>query len=155
MTRPILLQSASLFRNGKMESKDLLFTGEKITSIEDSITPNKDMFTVSLQGKKLYPGFINSHDHLLASYLPKVGGTEKHLSWLSYDNLYKSSGVFAERQQIDPEILYYLGAYKNLFAGVTAVFDHIPHFVQNPFRGILPVKLISDYTLAHSVGNYS
>ncbi|TGL72179.1 amidohydrolase family protein [Leptospira jelokensis] len=155
MTKPILLQQASLFQNGKMETMDLLFSGEKISKLEPSIPSNKDLFTVSLQGKKLYPGFINSHDHLLASYLPKVGGGEKHLSWLSYDNLYKSSGVFAERQQIDPEILYYLGAYKNLFAGVTSVFDHIPHFVQNPFRGILPVKLISDYTLAHSVGNYS
>ncbi|MBM9592202.1 amidohydrolase family protein [Leptospira sp. 201903075] len=155
MANSILFQSGSVYRNGKLETNDLLVNGEKISAIEPKITPSSENLTISLQGKKLYPGFINSHDHLLASYLPKVGGTEKHQSWLSYDNLYKSSGVFAERQQIDPEVLYYLGGYKNLFAGVTTVFDHIPHHVQNPFRGILPVKLISDYTIAHSVGNYS
>ena len=155
MTYSILFQSGSVHRNGKLETNDLLVEGEKISRIETSFSPNNGSFTISLKGKKVYPGFVNSHDHLLASYLPKVGGNEKHKSWLSYDNLYKSSGVFAERQQIDPEILYYLGAYKNLFAGVTTVFDHIPHYIQNPFRGILPVKLISDYTLAHSIGNYS
>ncbi|TGM81464.1 hydrolase [Leptospira mtsangambouensis] len=155
MTYSILFQSGSVHRNGKLETNDLLVEGEKISRIETNLSPNNGSFTISLKGKKVYPGFVNSHDHLLASYLPKVGGNEKHKSWLSYDNLYKSSGVFAERQQIDPEILYYLGAYKNLFAGVTTVFDHIPHYIQNPFRGILPVKLISDYTLAHSIGNYS
>lgn len=155
MANSILFQSGSVYRNGKLETLDLLVDGEKISTIDTDLPPNNNAVTVSLKGKKLYPGFINSHDHLLASYLPKVGGTEKHQSWLSYDNLYKSSGVFAERQQVDPEILYYLGAYKNLFSGVTTVFDHIPHHVQNPFRGILPVKLISDYTLAHSVGNYN
>ncbi|TGK85184.1 hydrolase [Leptospira bourretii] len=155
MVNSILFQSASVHRNGKLETNDLFVEGEKISKIDTNLSPNNDSITISLKGKKVYPGFINSHDHLLASYLPKVGGNEKHKSWLSYDNLYKSSGVFAERQQIDPEILYYLGAYKNLFAGVTTVFDHIPHYIQNPFRGILPVKLISDYTLAHSVGTYS
>lgn len=155
MAYSILFQSGSVHRNGKLETNDLLVEGEKISAIDTNIAPNNNNVTISLKGKKVYPGFVNSHDHLLASYLPKVGGNEKHKSWLSYDNLYKSSGVFAERQQIDPEILYYLGAYKNLFAGVTTVFDHIPHYIQNPFRGILPVKLISDYTLAHSIGNYS
>ncbi|PJZ82275.1 amidohydrolase family protein [Leptospira meyeri] len=155
MAYSILFQSGSIYRNGKLETNDLLVEGEKISQIDSNLPPNNGSVTISLKGKKVYPGFVNSHDHLLASYLPKVGGNEKHQSWLSYDNLYKSSGVFAERQQIDPEILYYLGAYKNLFSGVTTVFDHIPHHVQNPFRGILPVKLISDYTLAHSIGNYS
>ncbi|EKJ85313.1 cytosine/adenosine deaminase-related metal-dependent hydrolase [Leptospira meyeri] len=155
MAYSILFQSGSVYRNGKLETNDLLVEGEKISQIDSNLPPNNGSVTIPLKGKKVYPGFVNSHDHLLASYLPKVGGNEKHQSWLSYDNLYKSSGVFAERQQIDPEILYYLGAYKNLFAGVTTVFDHIPHHVQNPFRGILPVKLISDYTLAHSIGNYS
>ncbi|MBM9548512.1 amidohydrolase family protein [Leptospira sp. 201903074] len=155
MANSILFQSGSVYRNGKLETNDLLVDGEKISAIDTDLPQNEKAVTVSLKGKKIYPGFINSHDHLLASYLPKVGGTEKHQSWLSYDNLYKSSGVFAERQQVDPELLYYLGAYKNLFAGATTVFDHIPHHVQNPFRGILPVKLISDYALAHSVGNYS
>lgn len=155
MVNSVLFQFGTVYRNGKLENLDLLMEGEKISAIDTNLSPKPDSLNLSLRGKKLYPGLINSHDHLLASFLPKVGGNEKHKSWLSYDNLYKSSGVFAERQQVDPEILYYLGAYKNLFAGVTTVFDHIPHYIQNPFRGILPVKLISDYTLAHSIGNYS
>lgn len=155
MEKSFVIKNGNLYQNGKLLPSEIRITGEKIQTIETKITTANEEFILDISQRKIYPGFINSHDHLLASFLPKVGGNTKHQSWLSYDNLYKSSGVFAERQQVDPEILYYLGAYKNLFSGVTSVFDHIPHPVQNPFRGILPVKLIADYTLAHSVGTYS
>lgn len=155
MKKNFTLLNASVCQNGKLSKGDIQVEGEYFHRIDSKITPEPGSFSLDLFGKKVYSGFINSHDHLLASFLPKVGGTAKHQSWLSFDNLYKSSGVFAERQQVDPELLYYLGGYKNLFSGVTTVFDHIPHSVQIPFRGILPVKLVTEYTLAHSVGNYS
>ncbi|MDF3821657.1 amidohydrolase family protein [Leptospira sp. 96542] len=151
----LLIQGGKVFQNQKLENKDIRVLGEHFKEIEPNLKPEAKEIKIDITGKTVLPGFINSHDHLLASYLPKVGGIEKHLSWLSYDNLYKSSGVFAERQQIDPELLYYLGAYKNLFSGVTTVFDHIPHQVQNPFRGILPIKLIEEYSLSHSIGTYN
>lgn len=152
--------NARIIEDGDFKSVDISVQDSKI----ESITPNSGFSKVSqqesnlninLNGKIVFPGFINSHDHLLASYLPKIGGSTKHISWLAYDNLYKSSGVFAERQQIDIELLYYLGAYKNLLGGVTSVQDHIPHNIHVSFIDSLPVKLIHEYFLSHSLGNYS
>ncbi len=158
MSHSYTLLGAQIFTSGKPSLADIKIENNSIVSVSPSSNQNAtegNTSAVSLGGKKLYPGFFNSHDHLLASYLPKVGGSTKHNSWLAFDNLYKSSGVFAERQQLESELLYFLGSYKNLIAGVTSVFDHIPHQVQAPFVGNLPVRLISEYTLSHSLGNYS
>ncbi|WP_411823199.1 amidohydrolase family protein [Leptospira sp. 'Mane'] len=152
------ISNAQVFQNGKLTETDIKLEGNQIHSLTKPSpvsNPERGPQVYDFKNKKVYPGFFNSHDHLLASYLPKIGGTTKHASWLAYDNLYKSSGVFAERQQLDSELLYYLGAYKNLLAGVTSVHDHIPHSIQKPFIDILPIKLLSEYTLAHSIGNYS
>ncbi len=159
----IYISNVRVLQNGNLEPAEIEINDKTISDIHfrskntqsEKLEKEIPSIRIDLGGKILYPGFINSHDHLLASFLPKVGGTTKHLSWLAYDNLYKSSGIFAERQQIDIELLYYLGAYKNLFSGVTSVQDHIPHHVQEPFKNSLPVKLIHDFYLSHSIGNYS
>ncbi len=156
----INFKNAVIFESGVAKNIDLFIQGSKIESISkqsntSSLGDTNQYYNYDLKGNVTYPGFINSHDHLLASYLPKVGGTTKHQSWLAYDNLYKSSGIFAERQQIEIELLYYLGAYKNLFCGVTSVHDHIPHNIHSPYLNSLPVKLIHEYYLSHSLGNYS
>lgn len=156
----ITFTNAMLLESGEPKQVDLLIQDSIIKEIHTntSLVTQKDpsnKLSYDLRGKKVYPGFINSHDHLLASYLPKIGGSTKQISWLAYDNLYKSSGVFAERQQIEIELLHYLGAYKNLFGAVTSVQDHIPHNIHKPFVDSLPVKLIHEYYLSHSLGNYS
>ena len=113
-----------------------------------------DSLRINLNGMYVYPGFFNAHDHLLASYLPRVGNNAPYLSWLAWDNDMKSSAVFAERQQLDPEDLYLLGAYKNLIAGTTTVMDHIPHHINDPFADNLPVRLVKNYNLSHSICSY-
>lgn len=99
-------------------------------------------------------GLINSHDHLLGTYFPKVGNGP-YENWLPWDNDLKSAPVYQERQQIENRDLYLLGAYRNLVSGVTTVSDHIPHFVAEPYYDLLPVKAIREYTLAHSVNSFA
>lgn len=99
-------------------------------------------------------GLINSHDHLLGTYYPKVGNGP-YENWLPWDNDLKSAPVYQERQQIENRDLYLLGAYRNLVSGVTTVSDHMPHFVAEPFYDLLPVKAIREYTLAHSVNSFA
>ncbi|MGC8767019.1 MAG: amidohydrolase family protein [Brevinematia bacterium] len=99
------------------------------------------------------PGIINAHDHLLGSYWPRVG-EGPHISWKPWDDLLKSSPVYAERSKIPNFYLYLIGAYKNLISGVTTVMDHIPHKVNENFIDKLPVKVIKEYTLAHEVSPY-
>jgi len=102
----------------------------------------------------LAPGLVNSHDHLLGNYYPKVGNGP-YENWLPWDNDLKSAPVYQERQQIENRDLYLLGAYRNLVSGVTTVSDHMPHFVAEPFYDILPVKAVREYALVHSVASFA
>ncbi len=99
-------------------------------------------------------GLINAHDHLLGTYFPKVGNGP-YENWLPWDNDLKSSPVYQERQQIENRDLYLLGGYRNLISGVTTVSDHIPHFVAEPYYGIMPTKAIREYALAHSITSFA
>lgn len=134
------------------EGLNIHIENSRIKSISDK---TKDISRINLNGLYVYPGLINSHDHLLGSYLPKVGNNSPYLSWLAWDNDLKSSAVFAERQQLATEQLYLLGAYRHLLCGVTTIMDHIPHQINAPFIDTLPVKLIKNYKLSHSICSYS
>ena len=98
--------------------------------------------SIEIENAVLSPGLINSHDHLLGTYYPKVGNGP-YENWLPWDNDLKSAPVYEERQQIENKDLYLLGGYRNLISGVTHVSDHIPHFVQEPFLDIVPTKTIT------------
>jgi 5-methylthioadenosine/S-adenosylhomocysteine deaminase len=112
--------------------------------------------TVSLDAGKgvIVPGLINSHDHLLGTYYPKIGHGP-YINWLPWDNDLKSSPLYAERCQIENRDLYLLGAYRNLVSGVTLVSDHMPHFVGDQFYEILPMKAIKRFALAHSITSFA
>ncbi|MCL1833957.1 MAG: amidohydrolase family protein [Leptospirales bacterium] len=127
--------------------------------IEDgriSLVSNKDIAgNISINaGGIISAGLINSHDHLLGNYYPKVGNGP-YENWLPWDNDLKSAPVYQERQQIENRDLYLLAAYRNLISGVTTVSDHIPHFVAEPFYDILPIKAIRNYALAHSIASFA
>ena len=109
---------------------------------------------LSIEDGILAPGLINSHDHLLGTYFPKVGNGP-YENWLPWDNDLKSAPVYQERQQIENRDLYLLGAYRNLVSGVTTVSDHMPHFVAQPYYDILPTKAIRNYALAHSIASFA
>lgn len=113
-----------------------------------------DYLAVEVENGIAVPGLINSHDHLLGTYYPKVGNGP-YENWLPWDNDLKSSPVYQERQQIENRDLYLLGAYRNLVSGVTTVSDHIPHFVGDPFYDILPVKTVREFGLAHSIASFA
>src|SRR5262245_19750295 len=55
---------------------------------------------IDLNGLVVFPGLINCHDHLLGTYVPRVGARKPYLNWLIWDNDLKSSPIYAERQQI-------------------------------------------------------
>ncbi|TGK62297.1 hydrolase [Leptospira wolffii] len=150
-----IVNSKAVTPKGIIENATIRIRDGKIASISAGIPKDSLPIRLNLGGLFVYPGFINAHDHLLGTYLPKVGTNRPYPNWLPWDNDLKSSVVYAERQQLEPEQLYFLGGYKNLISGVTSVLDHIPHFVQSPFLENFPVRILSRFTLAHSICSYS
>jgi 5-methylthioadenosine/S-adenosylhomocysteine deaminase len=105
----------------------------------------------------LYPALINIHDHFRGDYLPKVGpkkGTY-YLNWSYWDNDLHAAPVFDEREKNSVEELYLLSAYKNIFSGVATVNDHFPHALNDPLIPMLPLRVITEYTLEHSAQSFS
>ncbi len=123
-----------------------------INALSSGVDPGP--VNLEIQNGVVAPGLINSHDHLLGTYLPKVGNGP-YINWLPWDNDLKSSPVYEERQQVENRDLYLLGAYRNLVSGVTLVSDHIPHFVGEPFYDMLPTKVVRKYALSHSVTSFA
>lgn len=104
----------------------------------------------------IYPAMINVHDHLRGDYLPKVGPKANTFYLKCHDwekDLRKSAAK--ERAKVSEKDCYFLGAYKNLFSGVTTVNDHYPHRINDKYIPDLPVRVIKDYTLHHEATSYS
>jgi cytosine/adenosine deaminase-related metal-dependent hydrolase len=148
------IKNAKIVSENRILDSNISIDNDKISSISTSHVAHNNP-VLDAEGLFVYPGLINSHDHLLGSYSPAILESSPYLSWLSWDNALKSSIIFSERQILEPELLYQLGAYKNILGGCTTVVDHIPHFVNQPFLTTLPIRILKDYTLSHSIGDYS
>lgn len=129
----------------------------KIAPVNDSAIShfkNQSIPVHDYKGKYwCFPGLINAHDHLLGSYMPKVGNGP-YLTWKEWDDDLKTADVYQERGKISNLDLYYIGAYRHLICGVTTVSDHIPHIVNDNFVDQMPIRVLKDYTLAHEVSSY-
>jgi cytosine/adenosine deaminase-related metal-dependent hydrolase len=112
---------------------------------------------VDLKGQSyIYPGLINTHDHLQGNYRPPVGPKpgEYYLTWLPWDKDLKASETFKERSRLCREDLYKLSGYKCLFSGVTTVNDHFPQQFNREILPTLPIRAILEYGLAHESSSY-
>ena len=133
--------------------KALRVKNEKIISLES----DNSGCIIDLQEKSyVYPGLINTHDHLQGNYRPPVGPKPGifYLTWLPWDNDLKASDTYKERSKLTREDLYHLSGYKCLFSGVTTVNDHFPHKYNAKILPTLPIRAFLDYCLAHESSSY-
>ncbi|XP_060085289.1 5-methylthioadenosine/S-adenosylhomocysteine deaminase-like [Ylistrum balloti] len=100
-----------------------------------------------------YPGLFNAHDHLLGTYLPRVG-RGPYLSWKPWDDDLKTSDLYQERSMLTNAHIYQISYYRQILSGVTTVCDHIPHIVHKDFLGGSFVRIIKEYCLAHEISSY-
>jgi cytosine/adenosine deaminase-related metal-dependent hydrolase len=144
-------------RNGIIVSGDkapakgsLGVSGDKIVS--RTLSPSIDL----QEDSYIYPGLINTHDHLQGNYRPPVGPKpgDFYLTWLPWDNDLKASDTFKERSRLSREDLYGLSGYKCLFSGVTTVNDHFPQKFNAKILPTLPIRAILEYGLAHEASSY-
>jgi cytosine/adenosine deaminase-related metal-dependent hydrolase len=134
----------------KIRVGDIGVEGQNLVSPDNAAVV--DLGAVSF----VYPGLINTHDHMQGNYLPPVGPKPGvfYLTWLPWDNDLKASDTFTERSRLSREELYTFSAYKNLFSGVTTVNDHFPQAWNREILPTLPIRAILNYGLAHECSSY-
>ena len=140
-------------KNGMLVSA----SGNNLGVAEDKITAPGNGCIFDLKGKSyIYPGLINTHDHLQGNYRPPVGPNPGvfYLTWLPWDNDLKASDTYKERSNLSREDLYALSGYKCLFSGVTTVNDHFPQKFNAKILPKLPIRAILEYGLAHESSSY-
>ncbi len=134
---------------GRILVEDALIAAVLAPGQAPATPPN---LVLDLEGRLVFPGLINAHDHLYGTFHPKsVNGPYRN--WFEWEQDYKTSPVYKQKQQLSIADLYALGMYRNLMSGCTVVMDHFPHEVNNTFYGRPSISLVEQYTLAHSVSS--
>ena len=151
----MIFANVSICNPDEVLSHQLVEIKNNLISRVEDFDREKSEYYVDLKGCTIYPGFINAHDHLLGTYLPKVGNGP-YLNWRAWDQDLKSADIYAERNKIDVGDIYQLSFYRQILSGVTTVCDHIPHQVNDPYvKGKDTwIRVIKDYCLAHEMSSY-
>lgn len=145
-----------VFRNATVVNPDtivenctVVIEGRRFAHVEPraSVRRGKRTFLFDADRWLLFPALINIHDHLRGSWLPRCGNGpyENVYQWLK--QLHARPSAFAparERDRISEANLYWLGAYKNLFSGVTTVVDHYIR-LDPAIYAQLPIRLITEF----------
>jgi cytosine/adenosine deaminase-related metal-dependent hydrolase len=129
---------------------DVRVSNGKVEDLGPKLAPRRGETVLDCSGFFIYPGLINSHDHLQFSLYPRLGeppyenayawGKDLHARWRD-----KIDSI--ERIPFRLRLLW--GAWKNLFSGVTYVVNHEPYSWRFRFR--FPVSVHRRYTFAHSL----
>jgi cytosine/adenosine deaminase-related metal-dependent hydrolase len=107
---------------------------------------------IDLQGGFVLPGLVNAHDHLELNHYGRLKGRERYdnaSEWIAdmTPRLSVDEGIRAARAYPLIERLF-VGALKNLLAGVTTVAHHNPFYPE--LRRTMPIRVIRRYGWAHS-----
>ena len=104
------------------------------------------------QGAVVLPGLINAHDHLELNHYGRLKGRDRYgnaSEWIDdlRPRLSADSAIRDGRAHPLGERLF-IGALKNLLAGVTTVAHHNPFYPE--LRRTVPIRVVRRYGWAHS-----
>jgi cytosine/adenosine deaminase-related metal-dependent hydrolase len=107
---------------------------------------------LDVQGGFVLPGLVNAHDHLELNHYGRLKGRDR------YENASDWIADMRPRLSDDPAIRQgrahplverlFIGALKNLLAGVTTVAHHNPFYAE--LRRTMPIRVVRRYGWAHS-----
>ena len=119
-----------ILNNVKMAGSDepinICVDGDKITNVStDAINKANDKLVLTFDNAIIFPGLINSHDHLDFNLFPQLGNRtySSYTEWGKYiHKTYKDE--IASVLKIPVSLRAQWGVYKNLLCGVTTVVNH-------------------------------
>ena len=107
---------------------------------------------IDAAGAVVLPGLINAHDHLELNHYGQLKGRDRYANaaeWIDYLRPRLAGDEAIRRGRAHPlgERLF-VGALKNLLAGVTMVAHHNPFYAE--LRRTVPIRVVRRYGWAHS-----
>ncbi len=152
MTRaqPLHITNAHIY-NGKAENS---YDQRELYSTDVVVAERpKNALTVDLSGYTIFPGLVNAHDHLELNHYPRTKFRERYdnaSQWSADVNARLDDSPFKELRAYPLEDRCFIGGLKNLLSGVTTVIHHNPPH-KCLFRSDFPVRVLKQYTWAHSL----
>jgi cytosine/adenosine deaminase-related metal-dependent hydrolase len=150
------MTSGFVFRNGSVVNSDRWFEadvrvrGSRIAELGTGLKLSRGEVEIDCSNSFIYPGLINSHDHLEFNLFSRLGeppyanayewGNDLHRRW---------KANIKEIEKIPFRYRLWWGAWKNLLSGVTRVVHHNPYY--SYFRFAYPLDVVKRYTWAHSL----
>jgi cytosine/adenosine deaminase-related metal-dependent hydrolase len=129
---------------------DVLSSIVSIPSSSCSEAHITDTPSIDLSGYLLFPGFINTHDHLEFALFPRLGSPpyQNATQWAT-DIQENEAATIALHKQIPKDVRLWWGGIRNLLCGATTVCHH------NPFDPTLqdedyPIRVVAQYGWEHS-----
>jgi cytosine/adenosine deaminase-related metal-dependent hydrolase len=114
--------------------------------------PHRGDTVVDLDGGCVLPGLINAHDHLELNHYGRLKFRDRYANatdWIEDMRPRLADHPAIRAGQLHPltERLF-IGAVKNLLAGVTTVAHHNPRYTE--LRRTMPIRIVRRYGWAHS-----
>ncbi len=132
---------------------DILIQEGKIVSVSnhtDILADNSEEQVIKFDNAIVFPGLINSHDHLDFNSFPQLGNRtyKNYIEW-GLDIHLQNKDVINKVLKISKELRIQWGIYKNLLNGITTVINHGPALA---LEGDL-ITIEQNSHVLHSVAN--
>jgi cytosine/adenosine deaminase-related metal-dependent hydrolase len=149
-SRPIAFVNARVVLPDGTASASSIRFGARVLDLDTA--PRANDLVVDLDGAFVLPGLINAHDHLELNHYGRLKRKDRYenaRAWI--DDLrpaLQNDPAIRENTRYPLSARLFIGALKNLLAGVTTVAHHNPRYREIGRR--FPVRVIKRYGWAHS-----
>ena len=139
----------NLYNVQNNECTDISISGSIIEAIlpHGERVPNEEKAAIDFTDAIVFPGLINSHDHLDFNLYPSLGkgNYDSYVEW-GADIHEQNKELISNIQRIPKELRIQWGIYKNLLNGITTVVNHGDHIE----TGNELINVFQEYHMLHS-----
>lgn len=129
---------------------DMRIRKRSIVQIGNALPARRHEPVVEAEGRYVFPGLINGHDHLEFNLYARLGTPPYRNAYDWGPDLHSKFGdEIRAIESIPRRLRFWWGAWKNLFSGVTTVVHHGAISVLHSWT--LPVRIPRRLDMAHSL----